>query len=282
MKPASIRVGDADLSWVAAGSGAPVVFVHGGLADRRYWEPQLPAFASRWRAISYSRRYSWPNTNRPLAPDYSPRTDAGDLAGLISQVAGGPAHVVAASIGACAALFVASERPDLVRSLVVLEPPLLRWLEDMPGGRAVWAEFRDDVWNTAGRAFARSEPERGVAAFIDYVLGPGDYDRLPARVRERIMQNAPELEAQTRSTEKFPLLDRAAARALRMPVLMLSGALTRPTHALVDAELERLLSHGRRIVVPGASHDVWVDRSEACVEATLDFLSDVEAGWKDA
>lgn len=281
MKPASIRVGDADLSWTAAGNGAPIVFVHGGLADRRYWEPHLPAFAPRWRAISYSRRYAWPNENRPLAPDYSPRTDARDLAGLIEQVAGGPAHVVAASIGACAALFVAAERPELVRSLVVLEPPLLQWLLDIPGGRAVWSEFMTDVWDAAGHAFARGEPERGVAAFIDYFLGPGRYHRLPARVRGRIMQNAAELEAQTRSTEKFPLLEREAVSALGMPVLMLSGALTRPTHALVDAELERLLSQGRRIVVPGASHDVWADRPDECVAATLGFLSDMEAGWKD-
>jgi non-heme chloroperoxidase len=280
--PGSIRIGSAELSWVAAGSGTPLVFVHGGLADRRYWESQIPAFAPRWRAISYSRRHAWPNENRPLAADYSPRTDARDLAGLIERVAGGPAHIVAASIGACAALFVASERPELVRSLVVLEPPLLRWLLDLPGGRAVWDEFMTDVWDAAAHAFAAGQPERGVAAFIDYFLGPGRYDRLPARVRARIMQNAAELEAQTRSTDQFPLLERSAAAALPMPVLMLSGALTRPTHALVDAELERVLSDGRRIVVPGASHDVWADRADECVKATLGFLADVEAGWKDA
>ena len=276
MKSAAIRVGDAELHWSAAGSGTPVVFVHGGLADLRYWAPHLPAFGSRWRAISYSRRYAHPNTNRPLADDYSPRTDARDLTGLIEQLAGGPAHVVAASIGACAALFVAAERADLVRSLVVLEPPLLRWLQDMRGGVAVWREFKEDVWDAAGRAFGRGEPERAVATFIDYFLGPGRYDRLPAPVRARIMQNAAELEAQTRSTERFPLLDRAAVETLRMPVLMLSGALTRPTHALVDAELERLLSRGRRIMVPQASHDVWADRPDLCRDATLAFLTEVE------
>lgn len=277
MKPSVVRVDGVELHCVAMGSGAPVVFVHGGLADYRYWQTQLPAFSARWRAISYSRRYAFPNANRPLAPDYSPRTDAADLAGLIELVAGGPAHVVAASIGACAALFVAAERPELVRSLVVLEPPMLRWLQEIPGGLAVWREFKEDVWDAAGRAFARGDAERGVAAFIDYFLGPGGFERLPAAVRERIMQNAAELEAQTRSTEKFPMLERERVAAFRMPVLMLSGALTRPTHALVDAELERLLPHARRIVVAGASHDVWVDRAEVCREATLAFLAEVEA-----
>jgi len=277
MKPSVVRVGDVELHFVALGSASPVVFVHGGLADYRYWQSQLPAFASGRRAISYSRRYAFPNTNRPLVPDYSPRTDAADLAGLIELVAGGPAHVVAASIGACAALFVAADRPELVRSLVVLEPPMLRWLQEIPGGLAVWREFEKDVWETAGSAFARGDGEAGVAAFIDYFLGPGGFERLPRAVRGRIMQNAAELEAQTRSTEKFPMLERERVSVLGMPVLMLSGALTRPTHALVDAELERLLPRARRIVVPGASHDVWVDRSEICRDATLAFLAEVEA-----
>lgn len=277
MKPSVVRVGGVELHCIAMGSGAPTVFVHGGLADYRYWQPHLAAFASRRRAISYSRRYAFPNANRPLAPDYSPRTDAADLAALIELVAGGPAHVVAASIGACAALFVAAERPELVRSLVVLEPPMLRWLQEIPGGIAVWREFKEDVWETAGRAFARGDSERGVAAFIDYFLGPGGFDRLRPAARGRIMENAAELEAQTQSTEKFPMLERERVAALRMPVLMLSGALTRPTHALVDAELERLLPHVRRIVVAGATHDVWVDRPEICREATLAFLAEVEA-----
>jgi pimeloyl-ACP methyl ester carboxylesterase len=276
VKPSVVRVGGVELHCIAMGSGTPIVFVHGGLADYRYWQPHLPAFVPRWRAISYSRRYAFPNANRPLVPDYSPRTDAEDLAGLIEQVAGGPAHVVAASIGACAAMFLAAERPELVRSLVMLEPPMLRWLQEVPGGLAVWREFKVDVWDTAGRAFARGDDERGVAAFIDYFLGPGGFDRLRAPVRARIMQNAAELEAQTQSSEKFPMLERERVAALRMPVLMLSGALTRPTHALVDAELERLLPHARRIMVAGASHDVWVDRPEVCREATLAFLAEVD------
>lgn len=271
-EPGPARIGDVVLHFISEGRGEPIVFVHGGLGDYRYWEPHLEAFSDRWRAISYSRRYSFPNSNPPLIADYSPRTDARDLIGVIEAIAGGPSHVVAASIGACAALFVAAERPDLVRSLVVVEPPMLRWLTDMPGGAAVWREFKEDVWDAAGREFARGTRVRGVATFIDYFLGPGRYDRLPPTVRARILQNSPELEAQTQSIEKFPELSRDVVATLPMPVLMLSGALTRPTHALVDAELERILPGVRRIVVPRASHDVWIDDHITCRDATRAFL----------
>ncbi len=271
-RPAAVRAGEVELHARAAGSGAPVVFVHGGLGDYRYWEPHLDAFAEHWRAITYSRRYSFPNTNTPAVPDYSPRTDAADLIALIGALDLGPVHLVAASIGAVAAIFVAVERPELVRSLVVAEPPLLGWLADMPGGGAVWRDFEEKVWDRGAAYFRTGERERGVATFIDYFLGPDRYERLPSRVRTRIMQDADELEAQMLSTELFPVPAREAVAALRQPILMLGGELTRPTHTLVDAELERLLPRARRIVVPRASHDLWVDEPDACRAATIDFL----------
>ncbi len=275
LHPVPIRAGEVELHHAALGQGPPIVFVHGGLGDYRYWEWQVEAFSTLGTAVTYSRRYSFPNDNRPYDPAYSPRSDARDLAALIEALDRGPAHVVAASIGACAALFVAAERPELVRSLIVAEPPLLFWLHAIPGGEPVWREFREDVWDRSSAAFRRGERERGVAAFIDYFLGPGRYDRLPAELRTRIMQDADDLEAQTLSTDPFPLLPREAVAALTIPVLMLSGALTRPTHALVDAELERVLAHGRRIVVPAAAHDVWVEQPFVCCDAGRAFLSGV-------
>src|SRR5438093_672136 len=65
------------------GSGTPVVFVHGGLQDYRQWLPQLDRFAKDYRVILYSRRYNYPNVNRPIIPDHSALVDAHDLADLL-------------------------------------------------------------------------------------------------------------------------------------------------------------------------------------------------------
>ncbi len=274
--PQLVTVGGIGLHYAAAGSGRAIVFVHGGLGDYRYWAAQLEPFAARGRAVTYSRRYSYPNDNHPFDPEYSPLSDARDLIGLIEALSLGPAHVIAASIGACGALFAAVERPDLVRSLVVAEPPMLRWLPELPGGGAVWRAFREQVWDVCTEGFRRGERVRAVAAFIDYFLGPGRYDRLPAPVRARILEDSRDLEAQALSVAPFPELGRDAIRALPMRVLMLSGALTRPTHALVDAELETVLSLGERVIVPAAGHDVWVEQPAFCRDATLAFLNRVE------
>src|SRR5215467_310760 len=57
------------LHYVDEGSGVPVIFVHGSLRDGGYWADQIGPFAKHYRAIAYSRRYNYPNTN-PQRPGY--------------------------------------------------------------------------------------------------------------------------------------------------------------------------------------------------------------------
>jgi pimeloyl-ACP methyl ester carboxylesterase len=261
-----------------AGSGPAVVFVHMGGRDYRYWDAQmLPFAASGYRAVSYSRRFAFPNENPP-APAYSPRTDAFDLAALIEASGLAPANVVASSIGAVAALFLAVERPELVRALVLAEPPLLPWAAEAPGGARLVAAFLEGVWRPAGAAFRQGDARRGIRLLMDYFVGAGAFDAFPARLAERVMANIPDWAAHTTSRDPFPALDREAVRAAITPALMLSGGRTLPMHRIIDAELESLLAHGRRVLLPDASHDVWGDAPERCRELTLRFLADPRGG----
>src|SRR5579872_354465 len=69
-----------ELHYEERGQGIPVVFVHGSLSDGSYWHDQLAPFAEAgFRAIAYSRRYNFPNNNKPR-PGYSAIVDADDLA----------------------------------------------------------------------------------------------------------------------------------------------------------------------------------------------------------
>ena len=260
------------LTTVEAGEGSPVVFVHGGGSDWRYWEPHLDRFAAHFRCLAYSRRYAWPNRNAPIVPDYSARVDSHDLEALLERWAGEAVHVVAASIGAAASLFLTVRRPELVRSLVVAEPPVLRWLLDVPGGKAAFDDFMARGWKAAGTAFREGERERGVGAFIDYFIGAGSFARFPAHMRARIMEDSRDFEALTTSNDAFPPLAREAVAALEQPVLMLSGGRTPRMHALLDAELERILRHVERRTFPDAGHDLWIEAYDEVQAATLDFL----------
>jgi pimeloyl-ACP methyl ester carboxylesterase len=243
-----------------------------GGADLRYWGTQLPAFAERgYRAIAYSRRFAWPNDN-PMVGDYSPQTDADDLEALLGAIDAAPAHVVAGSIGAFAALLLAIRRPQLVRSLVLAEPPIVPWALESEEGAAVARHFERDVWQPTKAAFLEGDAEQAMARLLDHFVAPGALAALPDRTRRRIMENARDWEAHTRSSVPFPALDPDVVRRLAVPVLMLSGERTLPLHRIVDARLEALLPDVTRIEVPDASHDMWAERGEFCRAWTLEFL----------
>ncbi len=48
------------IAYAEAGSGAPVVMVHGTLGDQRSFAGQVEAFGAQYHAISISLRHCWP------------------------------------------------------------------------------------------------------------------------------------------------------------------------------------------------------------------------------
>lgn len=59
----SVRVNGVELHYVERGSGEPIVFVHGSLADYREWASVIEDLSPSFRTIAYSRRYNYPNKN---------------------------------------------------------------------------------------------------------------------------------------------------------------------------------------------------------------------------
>ncbi|MBY8848185.1 alpha/beta fold hydrolase [Saccharothrix sp. MB29] len=74
------------------GEGEPLVLLHGGFGDSRDFEPNLARLADRFRVFLVDRR------GHGRTPDVPGDVDAdllaGDLAGFLERVVGGPAHLV--------------------------------------------------------------------------------------------------------------------------------------------------------------------------------------------
>jgi len=99
------------------GAGPPVVLIHGGAVDGRFFDGIVEPLAEQLRVI---RLDLWghgrsPDRDGPFSLDSFAR----DAAELIERVAGGRAHVVGHSIGAVVALTVALQRSDVVDRLVL-------------------------------------------------------------------------------------------------------------------------------------------------------------------
>ena len=277
--PKVALVNGVELHYIEMGSGAPVIFVHGGLEDYRAWADQVEAFSKRYHAVAYSRRYNFPNARTALADDYSASADAVDLAALIKQIGLAPAHVVGYSYGAYAALFLALRHPELVRSLVLSEPPVLRLLPEIAGGEPLLVDFMSKVWQPTAEGFRVSD-EAGVRAAVN---GFGDigyfgtdekmtFESLPPEVRGFLVENAPEWKALTGSKDAFPSLPVADIKRIKTPTLLMGGAQSLALAHAIDGLLVRTLPHARRVVIAKATHDMWSEHPKECRDAAIAFL----------
>jgi pimeloyl-ACP methyl ester carboxylesterase len=90
------------------------------------WQFQIESFAQKFHVVSYSRRYAYPNQWPGDGEDNNLTNDATDLAELIiKRLDLGPAHLIGDSYEALIALYMAHQHPELVRTLVLGESPVM-------------------------------------------------------------------------------------------------------------------------------------------------------------
>jgi len=103
------------------GSGAePVVFSHGMLRDRRMFDAQVAALRDRYRCVRYDHRGQG-ESESPRAAIIPMETVYDDAVALIEALGLAPCHWVGLSMGGMVGMRLAARRPDLLRSVVLLE-----------------------------------------------------------------------------------------------------------------------------------------------------------------
>ena len=275
IQPTKIHVRGVELHYIEQGQGEPLILLHGGQGDYRSWDPQIKLFSQQYRVISYSRRYHYPNNN-PLIPRYhSAYTEADDLAALISKLNLGRVHLVGTSIGAFTALVLAVNHPEMVRTLVLAEPPIHEWVKDSQDGKAAYEEFMTAVWEPAKRAFEKGDDQEAMRILIDAFTGTGSFDNLPPKAREVAMQNSRFFKANTSSFDALPNLSKDKVKRLRIPILIVTGENTIKMHKLVNAELARLLPNAEQATIPKAGHGSPRENPQAFNEAVMKFLGHI-------
>src|SRR3954467_5412663 len=135
------------------GDGDPLVLMHGGLVDARFFEPNLGPLAERFHVYTPDRRGHGhtPDVDGPIT--YQLMAD--DTIAFLEQVVAGPAHLVGHSDGAVVAMLVAIQRPDLVHQLVMISGGF-----DKSGEAAPDMEFdSDEVVQFLGPSYGEVSPD---------------------------------------------------------------------------------------------------------------------------
>jgi non-heme chloroperoxidase len=281
---ARLHIDGASFEYVDGGSGEPVVFVHGSCSDHRTWQRQQDEFSKRFRAVTYSRRYHWPNERIHGGIDYSMTEQVDDLQTLLRSLDTAPAHLVGHSYGAFLCLLLAVRQPALVRTLVLAEPPVLPLFVSIPPGPAeilkllasrprtalAIMKFGATGIGPATAAFKRNDMESGMRHFGIAVLGRDVYCRLDASRLEQTRANLIRAEL---LGSGFAPLSSDQVRSVEAPTLLVTGQRSPGLfHRLTD-RLEELLPHAERIEVPAASHLMHEENASAYNTAVQSFLA---------
>jgi len=120
---AEVVVRGRPVTYRVAGSGEPVVLVHGLAGSARWWRRNVAALAEAHTVylVNLPGFGSFGRPDRHISV-----ADGADwLAAWIEAVGIGPCHVVAHSLGGYLTISLAAARPDLVRRLVLVAPAII-------------------------------------------------------------------------------------------------------------------------------------------------------------
>jgi pimeloyl-ACP methyl ester carboxylesterase len=236
-----VQTGAVNTWYDERGDGDPLVLLHGGLLDSRFFAPNVGPLAERFHVHLPERRGQGhtPDVEGPITYQVM----AEDTIAFLEAVVGGPADLVGHSDGAFVAMLVAIHRPDLVHRLVMIGGGFDKSGEAMPD---MGFEL-DPVVEQLGRSYGEVSPD-----------GEAHFPVVAAKIGE-LVKKEPHLDVAE--------LGRITARSLVMfaddDIMTLQHAV-QTFDALPNAELA---------VVPGTSHFLTQEKPQLVNAILLDFLT---------
>lgn len=268
------RVNGVRIAYESTGDAAvPMILVHGSWGSHHNWDQVVPGLVSQFRVVTYDRR-GHSDSERPRGQG-SFREDVADLAALIERLGLAPTWVAGNSAGAIITLQLAAARPDLLRGIIVHEPPLWSVLaEGSPEAAACEAIERGPLADVLGR-IAAGDHAGAAQLFVDEVaLGPGSWAQLPDAMRQTFIGNAPTYLDEGNDPDAR-MIDEAALARYHGPVLITSGDRSPPIFQPVLRRLAELLPQAKHVVYPGAGHIPHVTHPEPYIREVMAFTSEV-------
>lgn len=260
-----IETNGAVLFGVEQGYGAPIVFLHAGVADHRMWQPQLDAVGLELHAIAYDQRGYGRTESEDVA--YS---DVDDLLAVLDHFKLDRAVLVGCSLGGGLALAFALAHPDRVAGLMLVAASI-------PGAPAV--EY-DDIEMQLSAQYQVKKEANDLAAlnqfeariWLDGVHGAEG--RVQGAVRELFLDmnglqhNHPALNHAQARPECFSRLGE-----LHMPLLNVAGALDSVHFTQLNDRIAKEHPHMQSNLVEDAGHLPNLDKPEVFNALLSNFLA---------
>jgi pimeloyl-ACP methyl ester carboxylesterase len=249
---ANIELCGQRIEYFEQGAGDPVVLLHSTGASGSQWRRLAAELGDRFRVIApdlcgYGGTGPWQGKG-----EISLAAEAAMVAALVERLAR-PVHLLGHSFGGAVALRLAQDRPELVKSLILIEPVAFHLLR---AGDAIDGQAFDEISQVAAgvaRAVACADFQGGFGHFVDYWSGAGAWAAVPAEKRSAMAQRLGQVALDFWSALNDParLPDLAE---LDLPTLVIRGGTSPLPVRRVAWHLGRTLPRVRLETIESAGH----------------------------
>ncbi len=253
------------------GSGEEaIVFSHGMLRDRRMFDAQVAILRDRYRCIRYDHRGQG-DSESPRDRVIELETVYDDAVALLQAVGVGACHWVGLSMGGMVGMRLAARRPDLLRSLVLLETTAerdrlslrvqsylslatLRIMGTRLGSKALVAPTMRLFY---GSTFRRDGSRREA-----YAAERNDFEKKLRTTSPAVVRGV---------LQRRPVVDELPG--IRLPTLVIVGEEDVPTPPRTAQRLADAIPDSRVEVVRGAGHTAPVEQPDAVTALIAAFIA---------
>jgi 3-oxoadipate enol-lactonase len=256
-----IFVRDVEVNYEEAGTGFPLVLVHGLNGDLTGWVLIMPEFSKNYRTVTMDVR-GHGGTSKPDQP-YSIQGFSEDLYEFMRKMGIPKAHLFGLSMGGAIAQKFALDHPEMIRSLILVST----------------FSYIDDHARGAFLQLKSSLAQEGYPAFFDKVVklaftpkyiaaNPGPIAELKMK---RIAVNSPvAIGRATDACLAFNLKDQISK--IILPTLVVSGREDVFTPVHLAEQIHRSLRGSEWKILEGVGHNLHIEAALQLSQTVLDFL----------
>lgn len=246
------------------GSGAPIVFVHGGGMSHEFWEQQVYFFADTHQAVAYDLRGHGESDKPPHGHEFD-RFER-DLEALLKHLGLGKITLVCHAVGGYVGLLYALRHPELLSRLVLVSSSA-RFLgaDEERGG------FSNEFWNDYREGLARDKIG-ATARLVDRMFYYKDPGQATRQAVLNIMLQWPlyALKLMGQDAEKINFENQL--HEIATPTLVIHGRHDRKQRFSGASFLSSKLPNGRLCVFEESAHIPPLEEPERFNQVLMDFL----------
>jgi pimeloyl-ACP methyl ester carboxylesterase len=255
-----VQVGEHSIAYRRAGSGPPLVLLHGFLCDSRVWRTQLDGLADAFDVIAWDAPGAGASSDPP--PAFTTADWVACLTGFLDAIGVGRAHVVGLSWGGILAQELYRWRPDRIDRLV-LAGTYAGWRGSLPADAC---EARLERCELDSLLPADELCRRWVPEMFSPAASPELLAEMSAIFAE-FHPHAFRLMAKSSDADTTEVLMRIA-----LPTLLLWGAQDRRSPPANAHHMRAVLPAAELTIIQDAGHVSNMERPEAFNAAVRAFL----------